>query len=231
MYQVCNPCAIFLRNYKHILLKSVYRYEKVLQENWSLSSELYLKKKHLKKELVDKTHKKRYAAFEFFHKNQLYDERQNTKEITMTKTGITILSICTVLFIIALSTGCNDDCDSVLIFEQSSLPGSSIPDDDTNGVQDTIVADVTNTVNSVSVDFVSSHTRWGDLKITLESPTGSKTTLKACDSSGTLVSQTYSTDAFFWTNASGAWVIKVTDEVPGEIGDLTEWTLRIYSCK
>ncbi len=97
----------------------------------------------------------------------------------MTRIGITILSIYTMLFIIAFSTGCNDDCDNVLVFEQSSLPGSSIPDNDINGVEDVIVADVTNTVNSVSVDVVSSHHRWGDLKITLESPSGSKTTLKA----------------------------------------------------
>jgi hypothetical protein len=73
--------------------------------------------------------------------------------------------------IIIFSTACNNDYSrNVLIFEQTASPGSSIPDDTTIGVSDTITSVKIEPVSKVEVDIVSAHPDWGELKIIRESP-------------------------------------------------------------
>jgi len=74
------------------------------------------------------------------------------------------------------------------------------------------------------------HSDWGDLKITLISPSGTESLLSEphTDFTKTYSSWTY-TSAQFWDEAAvGTWTLRVEDLGTGGTGSLSKWTLKVF---
>ena len=113
-----------------------------------------------------------------------------------------------------------------------SSPNFSIPDNDSTGVSDVITIPDSITVEFVEVYFTAAdHTYWGDLEVTLVSPSGTESVLSESHSSGS--SYAYNNWRFgsvrhFGESSTGNWTLRVRDLQNLDIGTFQSWTLKIY---
>ena len=122
--------------------------------------------------------------------------------------------------------------DAEKTFESSSSPNRSIPDNEPNGVSDVIfVAD------DLEVEFVevtlsaSNHSNWGDLEITLRSPSGVESRLAEKHFSGNAATYDhwrFGSVRHFKEPSAGAWTLTVKDLWQADTGTFQSWTLKIY---
>lgn len=110
---------------------------------------------------------------------------------------------------------------------------AAIPDNNSAGITSNQSVTGTMIVERVQVTVNIPHTRIGQLRITLTSPSGTVATLATLRSDNTV--NGYSNFTFtpvrFWEERSaGTWTLKVADEVasPAATGTLTNWQLRLY---
>ena len=119
-----------------------------------------------------------------------------------------------------------------LTTQGSSSPNLPIPDDNSNGVQDTlrITADID--IEFVEIYFsASNHTYWGDLEITLTSPSGTRSILSEAHTSGRTA--TYNNWRFgsvhqFGESSAGNWTLTVKDLFAQDTGTFQSWSIKIY---
>lgn len=109
----------------------------------------------------------------------------------------------------------------------------SIPDNDPAGVVSPVQVSGPLIVERVQVTLNAPHTRIGQLRITLTSPSGTTVTLaslRADNTSGGYSNFTFSPAAFWDERATGTWTLKVADEVasPTATGTLVSWQLKVF---
>lgn len=116
--------------------------------------------------------------------------------------------------------------------EAGSSPNFSIPDNDPTGVSDTVYIPDYIIAEFVEVYFTAAdHTYWGDLEVTLVSPSGTESVLSESHSSGG--SYTYNNWRFgsvrhFGESCLGYWTLRVKDLQARDTGTFQSWTLKIY---
>ncbi len=74
------------------------------------------------------------------------------------------------------------------------------------------------------------HTNWGDLRITLISPSGTESLLAEphTDAIGNYTSWNYSSVQFWDESSQGTWTLRIEDLGDEGFGSLTRWSLRVY---
>jgi subtilisin-like proprotein convertase family protein len=117
--------------------------------------------------------------------------------------------------------------------ERVSTPDRAIPDNNSQGIVDTIsVAEAMTIANlKVGVDIV--HSYRGDLRVTLATPWGAVVELKAKGSGGNAHDLKLSYDetnlpalaALRGLSAQGDWRLMVQDLAPADVGRLNRWSL------
>ncbi|MFK7982372.1 MAG: proprotein convertase P-domain-containing protein [Saprospiraceae bacterium] len=108
---------------------------------------------------------------------------------------------------------------------------SVIPDNDDNGLQDTIKVFKKGTVSSLSVRVNITHSYSGDLEISLTAPSGKSAVLHArAGGSKDNIELVFDGDAvsdFVGEKAKGKWTLTTKDFAPRDEGTLNNWSLRI----
>jgi subtilisin-like proprotein convertase family protein len=122
----------------------------------------------------------------------------------------------------------------VQVFQGSSSPDKSIPDNNARGIRDKIVCGDHFTISAITVGIDITHTYIGDLRITLSSPTG--TTVLLHDRSGGSANDLHTRldvrsqpalHALAGEAVNGEWTIHVQDLAAMDRGRLAGWTLDI----
>lgn len=106
-----------------------------------------------------------------------------------------------------------------------------IPDNDPEGITDTITMTDNKTIRAVSVFVTFDHSYVGDVGLTIESPVGTVNTLKAPrdDEYSGSFSYVYDTQwDFRGESAAGTWTLRASDNRPLNTGSLVSWGLEIY---
>lgn len=119
--------------------------------------------------------------------------------------------------------------------EAYKSPNIAIPDNNTNGISDTITINQNIKVEFVEIYFTTAdHTYWGDLDIELTSPSGTKSKLatKHYVASG-YDSKGYDNWVFgdvrhLGELSQGTWTLKVKDLWAQDVGTLQNWGIKIY---
>ena len=115
-----------------------------------------------------------------------------------------------------------------------SSPGTSIPDHDAEGLEDTITLNSSiSFVETVQVHVSVDHTRSGDIGVELISPSGVKSILLNINNSFLIdgdqdLEITLATQAFYGEVADGAWTIKLIDGQENETGTLNSWSIALF---
>ena len=119
-------------------------------------------------------------------------------------------------------------------FSGNSLPSTSIPDNDSDGVLDVIVCDQQINLESISIGVDLNHTYIGDLRITLFSPAGTAVVLhnrNGGNSDDLLttfdVNNTPGMNGLKGESAEGAWSLLIQDLAAVDTGLLNQWSLDI----
>ncbi len=106
-----------------------------------------------------------------------------------------------------------------------------IPDNDDNGLQDSIKVFKKGTVNSLSVRVNITHSYSGDLEISLTAPSGKSSVLHArAGGSKDDIELVFDGDVvadFTGEKAKGKWTLTVKDFAPRDEGTLNNWSLRM----
>jgi subtilisin family serine protease len=116
-------------------------------------------------------------------------------------------------------------------YDATDVPIPTLPnEDDPNDVGIDSVISIADEITvfgmSVSVDI--SHTYSGDLILTLTSPAGTSTVLRANSGGATDdIVETYETDAFNGEVATGDWILNIVDTFNGDNGTLNAWGVEI----
>lgn len=85
------------------------------------------------------------------------------------------------------------------------------------------------TVEHVEIDFLSTHSNWGDLEITLESPAGTVSTFSEPHfHRNSPTSWTYMSVRHWGESAQGTWRLRVSDTGPQGSGNFNSWRMRIH---
>ncbi len=116
-----------------------------------------------------------------------------------------------------------------------STPGVTIPDNDSQGVTDSVSTNDARVVSNIEVDVDITHSYIGDLEITLNGPTGQSAVLKARDVGGGAdnIQRTFGpgevTDLnrFVGVPANGRWELHTADHAGADVGKLNRWGLVI----
>lgn len=119
--------------------------------------------------------------------------------------------------------------------EAFKSPNLAIPDNNANGISDTVSISQNINIEFVEIYFTANdHTYWGDLDIELISPSGTKSKLatKHYIASG-YGSQRYDNWIFgdvrhMGESSQGIWTLKVKDLWAGDVGTLQNWGIKIY---
>jgi len=119
---------------------------------------------------------------------------------------------------------------------ESSLPDISIPDNDAQGVRDTISIAEDMFVEFVEIYFTAAdHPYWGDLEIILTSPSGTQSILSEAhrvSADGTTYDNwRFGSVRHFRESSQGNWTLHVKDLQPGDSGTFQSWTIAIYGNK
>jgi len=121
-----------------------------------------------------------------------------------------------------------------LLFQETSAPDKSIPDNNDRGIKDKIICADDFIIDSVSVRIDIVHSYIGDLQVTLQSPSG--TTVKVHDRAGGSANDLHveydmnshpGLFAFNDESAQGEWMLLVQDLASADRGRLVSWALQI----
>lgn len=119
--------------------------------------------------------------------------------------------------------------------EAFKSPNIPIPDNNANGISDTITINQNIKVEFVEIYFTAAdHARWGDLQIELISPSGTKSILATTHYAASgYSSQKYNNWIFgdvrhMGESSQGVWTLKVKDLRTIYTGTLQNWGLKIY---
>ncbi len=119
-------------------------------------------------------------------------------------------------------------------FSGLSSPNTNIPDNDSNGIQDTIACDQRINLESITVGIDLSHTYIGDLRITVFSPAGTAVVLhnrnggNSNDLNTTYdISNTPGLNGLKGELAEGTWLLLIQDLASVDTGQLKQWSLEI----
>ncbi|MFC6978733.1 proprotein convertase P-domain-containing protein [Microbulbifer taiwanensis] len=114
--------------------------------------------------------------------------------------------------------------EGTISFSYENGQGGSIPDKSSIGTSSTINVpdDIAIVATSVAVDI--SHTRPGDLVVSLTSPNGKTAVLHDREFAW---AGNYDLDQFELDRALGDWTLKVTDELGKQVGVLNGWSVDI----
>lgn len=118
--------------------------------------------------------------------------------------------------------------------EQESTPSIAIPDNDPNGVSDSIDIVTAGDISTVNVWVDITHTWVSDLQVVLTAPSGSEILLhdRIGGSQDNLI-KTYSEQnltamkTLLSHSAKGSWTLQVTDLAGRDVGKLNRWGLRL----
>jgi len=120
------------------------------------------------------------------------------------------------------------------VFQGSSSPDKSIPDNNARGIKDKIICNDSFTIAVISISVDITHTYIGDLRVTLISPSGTEVPLhdRIGGSANDLHSEfdTQSVPglhALTGETVNGEWVLHVQDLAAVDRGRLTAWSLDI----
>lgn len=123
-----------------------------------------------------------------------------------------------------------------LTVESVSIPDLPIPDNDPQGVSDSIVIAASGVVRRVEVALSIAHTYVGDLLVHLVSPTGVSEALFVREGGSTddLHASFDSDRPGELTNLvgqpmQGSWILKVTDRANVDTGRLVQWSIKLES--
>ncbi len=123
------------------------------------------------------------------------------------------------------------DLSIAVAFDQNltSTPALAIPDNDGNGIQDSITAAAC-IVGAVTVDLDISHTFRSDVNVSLTSPDGTTEVVFSVgfDSANDIV-DTFTVTGFEGEEGLGDWELSVIDDASGDVGTLNTWGLNL-SC-
>jgi subtilisin-like proprotein convertase family protein/subtilisin family serine protease len=114
-----------------------------------------------------------------------------------------------------------------------SAPNSSIPDNSSTGVSDTINLTSSLIIESVSIKINVTHNSTGDIGIELTSPSGMKSILLNINNSmlmgsdSNLTNLTLLSNAFYGESATGNWTLKVIDGYNNNSGTFKNWEITI----
>jgi len=119
------------------------------------------------------------------------------------------------------------------IFLQETNLAISIPDNDTNGVSRSYsFSNLNFRVEHVALTMTAPHQNWGNLAVTLTSPSGMASRLAEphgpVDTSYGYQGWTFSSVRHWGEEANGTWTVTVADEVPGDTGTLEALELKLY---
>lgn len=116
--------------------------------------------------------------------------------------------------------------------ENGTFPGAPIPDNSLTGASSSLHIDDDFIVEHVDVWFsASDHPRWGDLEVTLTSPSGTASTLSQLhesDSAYTYDNWRFGSVRHLGERSSGTWTLTVRDRLSGMTGTFQNWKLEIY---
>ncbi len=122
--------------------------------------------------------------------------------------------------------------DPEAVVEITSSPNLAIPDNNEDGVSDTVHINDNLHIEFVEVYFTASdHTYWGDLEITLISPGGTHSILAEkhrSRSTSVYDNWCFGTIRHYGETSGGNWTLLVRDLEPLDSGTLESWTLKIY---
>jgi subtilisin-like proprotein convertase family protein len=120
------------------------------------------------------------------------------------------------------------------VIEAEALVNQPIPDLYSSGITSTIACNAGKTVRRLEVGVDITHTYFGDLQLTLISPSGTRALLKAADVQyrGSIPKSfdsdaTQSLKAIHGERAVGNWRLEVCDMIRSDTGTLDRWRLRL----
>jgi subtilisin-like proprotein convertase family protein len=120
------------------------------------------------------------------------------------------------------------------LFQGSSSPDKSIPDNNLRGIKDKIICQDDFTLTQIKVAVDITHTYIGDLRVTLTSPTGTSVILHDRTGGSTHDLHTQfdshtvpSLRRFSEQPVKGEWMLHVQDLAPDDRGRLKSWSLDI----
>lgn len=110
----------------------------------------------------------------------------------------------------------------------TSTPGLAIPDNDIDGVSDTLEVEMEGNIGSLKLTVDIKHSWSGDLSIILVGPNGDLAIVKEADSASTPdINETFVITEFDGILASGEWELIVSDEAQNDTGTIESWSLEI----
>ena len=116
--------------------------------------------------------------------------------------------------------------------EKTAWPNLPIPDNNATGVTDSISVTEELSVERAEVMFTAgNHTDYGDLKIELISPSGTKSILAEkhdAKDSVRYLGWRFTSVRHLGEAARGTWKLKVSDLASGDTGTLQSWSLKLY---
>ena len=110
-------------------------------------------------------------------------------------------------------------------------PNLPIPDNDSNGVSDSVQFTQAINIEFVEIYFSSDHAWWGDLEIELQSPGGTTSLLAEQHDNGfegTYNNWRFGSARHLGESSQGLWTLTVKDPVPGDTGTFQSWQLKIF---
>jgi subtilisin-like proprotein convertase family protein len=134
--------------------------------------------------------------------------------------------------VILATNWCNLDPLTNISMLETNL-SLSIPDNDSNGVSRTFSLSGLNfRVEHVSLTLTAPHQNWGNLAVTLTSPSGMTSRLAEphapVDTSYGYQGWTFTSVRHWGENANGTWTVTVADESSGDTGTLEAVELKLY---
>ena len=116
-----------------------------------------------------------------------------------------------------------------------SAPGTTIPDNDPQGISDLVSTNDGRIIADIAVDVDITHTFVGDLEVRLDGPNGEAAVLKERNVGGGTdnIQQTFvpvdaaELNRFVGIPASGQWELHVADHAGADVGKLNRWALVI----
>ncbi len=107
----------------------------------------------------------------------------------------------------------------------------SVPDNDTEGVSSAINVDQNIKLEHVEVVFTATHSRRGDLRLVLTSPSGTQSVLaetRSRDRNADYDAWKFMTVRNWNESSLGKWTLTVSDPAGGDIGTFDSWELILY---
>ena len=119
--------------------------------------------------------------------------------------------------------------------EWEATPGVRIPDNNATGITSDIDVDQGGALKNITVDVDISHSYRGDLRVVVESPSGTSASLKSVNSQDgdNNLKQTYrltdtpALQAFLNEDIRGRWRLHVSDNLSADEGKLNRWSIKL----